>query len=82
MSLTVSGGVVCSCGVLGCRELGWPHEWDPIIAGDHCVAQAPPVHRISILNDDGTETLLNPPHRVSEPFVRWGSGYACAGCVD
>jgi hypothetical protein len=24
----------CSCGVEGCRELGWPHDWDPLAGGD------------------------------------------------
>lgn len=31
------GAPICSCGVPGCRELGWPHEWDPIACGDTCI---------------------------------------------
>ena len=29
----------CSCGVPGCRELGWPHEWNPSL--DSCSAGCP-----------------------------------------
>lgn len=79
---TPGGIVACSCGLAGCAELGWPHMWDPIAAGDTCVAQEPPVHHISFLNPDGGETPVNPPHRVTIPYVRYGSGYACVGCSD
>lgn len=37
MSATLTAPVDCSCGVKGCPELGWPHEWNPIAAGDTCV---------------------------------------------
>lgn len=69
--------VDCSCGVPDCRELGWPHEWDPIAAGDSCSAQAPPVMIVTYLGEPEQG-----PHPVTEPYVRYGSGYACAECVD
>jgi hypothetical protein len=62
-------------------DLGWPHEWDPIASNDHCTAQEPAWHAVSFLDDDGIETLLTAAHRVTEPYVRWGCGYACTGCA-
>jgi hypothetical protein len=29
-------GAICSCGDVTCRDLGWPHEWNPIDTGDSC----------------------------------------------
>jgi hypothetical protein len=26
----------CTCGIVGCKETGWPHEWNPIATGDDC----------------------------------------------
>lgn len=82
--------VACSCGVPNCPELGWPHEWDPIAAGDACVIVPPPTTYIGTLEENGSiETHfigsmlgIDQPHRVQAPYVRWGSGYACAGCVE
>lgn len=74
--------VACSCGVEGCRELGWPHEWDPITAGDQCTVTPPPMTTIQVGDEIRCFPLENTPHRVTEPYVRWGSGYACAVCVE
>ena len=85
--------VDCSCGVPGCPELGWPHEWDPIAAGDECVLGSAPGLRAFRLGDpDPVNTvydasaiegpLLDMRHLVREPHVRWGSGYACAACAE
>lgn len=79
--------VECSCGVPGCKELGWPHEWDPIAAGDNCLVIPPPVHIVDLIADDGTVQRTyfpsdSTPHLVREPYERWGSGYACAECVE
>lgn len=70
--------IVCSCGVVGCPELGWPHEWDPVACGDTCVlsGQGNP-HVFTV----GGVTLPT-SHPVAAPYVRVGSGYACAGCVE
>lgn len=60
--------MTCSCGVVDCPELGWPHEWDPSI--DDCVVcidGAP-------LDVGDVEGPLGP--------VRWGSGYAHRTCVE
>ncbi len=74
--------VECSCGVAGCRELGWPHEWDPIACGDSCAIIPPPVMTFTI----GERVIYSPPdhtpHRVTEPYERWGSGYACVPCIE
>lgn len=70
----------CSCGVVGCAELGWPHEWDPIATGDSCVLASTKWHGI-VVRDGRVIDLYEPPHRVREPYVRLGSGYACAECV-
>lgn len=85
--------VACSCGVDACRELGWPHEWDPIAAGDSCVlgvliglrvfefGTSDPASTIYDASDvDGP--LLELPHLCRTPYVRWGSGYACAVCAE
>lgn len=81
--------VACSCGVPGCRELGWPHEWDPIAAGDRCAITPPPTMFISTLGPEGETPIYagnmlgeNVPHLVREPYERWGSGYACVECVE
>jgi hypothetical protein len=71
--------------------MGWPHEWDPVAAGDECMAVEPfgltafvagtPDPRDIVLDvpdDDGP--LLGIRHRVRAPFVRYGSGYVCALC--
>jgi hypothetical protein len=74
--------IACSCGVDGCRELGWPHEWDPIAAGDDCsvggLGENP--HRFATIIDG---RIVSEPmgHKVAAPYVRWGSGYACEECV-
>jgi hypothetical protein len=87
--------VACSCGIDGCRELGWPHEWDPVAAGDECALGDPGggALRVFALGDpdpvdvvydagrvDGP--LLEVRHLVRAPYVRWGSGYACAVCAE
>lgn len=73
--------VACSCGVDDCRELGWPHEWDPIAAGDTCVLSNG-TRPVGIeVRGDRVVTLAVVDHRVREPYVRHGSGYACADCV-
>lgn len=72
----------CSCGVAGCRELGWPHEWDPLIGGDRCTVTPPPIISTVI---DGVARYWPPedaPHAVTAPYVRWGSGYSCVACVE
>jgi hypothetical protein len=77
--------VRCSCGVPGCRELGWPHEWDPIAAGDSCTVTPPPGLMVAIIEDGGRYALVScwhPPHKVREPYVRWGCGYSCVECVE
>ncbi|MGH2936924.1 MAG: hypothetical protein ACRDPE_02260 [Solirubrobacterales bacterium] len=71
----------CSCGVVDCPELGWPHEWDPIAAGDNCIIVPPPVHVIVVGDEVSVWPPESAPHKVTEPYVRYGSGYACAGCV-
>ncbi len=73
--------VACSCGVEGCRELGWPHEWDPIAAGDDCIIPPDSPHVFGTILPGGR--ILSDPrgHKVAAPFVRIGSGYACEGCV-
>lgn len=78
----VINAVECSCGVLGCRELGWPHEWDPIAAGDTCTIVPPPVFTLTIDNCVHYAPPECTPHFVTVPFERWGSGYACVGCID
>ena len=85
--------VACSCGTPDCPELGWPHEWDPVAAGDECLLVEPfgltafvmgdPDPRNVVLDapdDDGP--LLGIRHRVRAPYVRHGSGYACALCAE
>lgn len=78
-----SEAVACSCGVEGCRELGWPHEWDPLAAGDDCaiggLGENP--HRFATIIDG---RIVSEPigHKVREPYVRLGSGYACAVCAS
>lgn len=71
----------CSCGITDCPELGWPHEWDPIAAGDSCSAGQPPAIFTCSL-----QQLLSgwqpPVHKVTEPYVRYGSGYACVECAE
>lgn len=88
--------VDCSCGVQGCPELGWPHEWDPIKADDDCTLGHGPGSgglRVFFFGEpdpafaryDGGDyegPLLDVRHRVREPFVRWGSGYACVVCAE
>lgn len=78
-----SGSVVaCSCGVPGCRELDWPHEWDPIAASDTCVL-SPGRRPVGIAVRDGqVVTLVERDHAVTAPYVRLGSGYACASCAE
>lgn len=76
--------VQCSCGGAGCRELGWPHEWDPIAAGDDCVVgglgESP--HVFGTILPGGRVVVERQGHKVSAPYVRYGSGYACAACVE
>jgi hypothetical protein len=76
--------VACSCGVDGCPELGWPHEWDPIAAGDDCsiggLGGTPIV--LGTILPGGRIVNVRTGHKVTAPYVRYGSGYACAGCVD
>lgn len=73
--------VACSCGVPDCCELGWPHEWDPIAAGDSCIlARATPWD--IVIRDDQVITRYKAPHAVTEPYVRTGSGYACRACLE
>lgn len=76
--------VQCSCGVPGCRELGWPHEWDPIAAGDDCVigglGESPLV--LGLILPGGRIVNVRTGHKVAAPYVRHGSGYACVGCVE
>lgn len=88
--------VECSCGVAGCRELGWPHEWDPVAAGDDCTLGHGPGSgglRAFAFGDpdpafvrvdpgDYTGPILDFRHAVREPYQRWGSGYACVACVE
>lgn len=77
-----AAAVPCSCGVPDCRELGWPHEWDPIAAGDNCTVTPPPAIYAVV---DGVVRCWPPentPHCVTAPYVRWGCGYACATCVE
>lgn len=75
--------VLCSCGVMGCTELSWPHEWDPIAAGDDCIVgglgENP--HVFAVLLPDGRLAVERTGHKVRAPYVRLGSGYACAECV-
>jgi hypothetical protein len=75
--------VACSCGVEGCRELGWPHEWDPIAAGDDCVlgGLTGSPHVFGTILPGGRIVVERQGHNVTEPFVRWGSGYACEDCA-
>jgi len=68
--------------VAGCAELGWPHEWDPIAAGDSCIlcGQA----RVVDLRIDpvrGVVYVYEPAPVITAPYVRWGAGYAHAACV-
>lgn len=77
-----AGLIECSCGVPGCPELGWPHEWDPIAAGDSC-SLSNGTRPVGIVIRDGkvvTQVVID--HFVTEPYVRWGSGYACVECVE
>lgn len=87
--------IVCSCGVPGCPELGWPHEWDPIAADDSCTLgglgsgalrafYAGDPDPVLVRVDPGgySGPLLDFHHAVREPYERWGSGYACRSCVD
>lgn len=77
--------VACSCGVPGCPELGWPHEWDPIAAGDVCMAQPLPPHQIITLHEvDGHYVVTDHTalHKVSAPYARWGCGYGCLSCIE
>lgn len=75
--------VACSCGVEGCRELCWPHEWDPIAAGDDCIVgglgENP--HRFATLLPGGRLAVSRHGHEVTAPYVRHGCGYACEECV-
>ena len=76
--------VECSCGVPGCPEKGWPHEWDPIAAGDDCTiggtTDANPHHFARYIG--GGRYAEEPAgHKVSAPYVRHGSGYACESFV-
>lgn len=75
--------VDCSCGVADCRELGYPHEWDPIAAGDDCIVgglgETP--HVFAVLLPGGRLAVERTGHKVTAPYVRLGSGYACAGCA-
>jgi hypothetical protein len=83
--LTAAGeqGAVCSCGVPDCREFGWPHEWDPIACGDSCAIVPPPGLTVAVYLDAGTlVSCWHTPHRVTEPYQRWGSGYACVACIE
>lgn len=72
----------CSCGTPNCPELGWPHEWDPIAAGDNCLAVPPLVHVYVIDGEVSYGPAESAPHKVSEPYVRIGSGYACLRCAE
>lgn len=73
----------CSCGVDGCAELGWPHEWDPIAAGDSCVVgglgENP--HVFGTILPGGRIAVERQGHEVAAPYERYGSGYACQSCV-
>lgn len=84
--------IACSCGIPGCTEKGWPHEWDPLAAGDECVLgkacwmsifvaeEGDPAHRAHVVIGDGP--ALEVRHLVREPYVRRGSGYACRSCDE
>jgi hypothetical protein len=71
----------CSCGVDDCRELGWPHEWDPVAAGDTCTITPPPMVTAQVGDVIRYFPPENTPHRVEAPYERWGSGYACVHCI-
>ena len=73
--------VACSCGVDGCRETGWPHEWDPVAAGDTCALSVGSRPVGMVIRDGRVVFRCVIDHLVTAPHVRWGSGYACAGCV-
>lgn len=89
------GMIACSCGVPGCPELGWPHEWDPIVADDDCMLGHGPGSGGLRAFEFGTPDpafmrhdfggyggpMLEVRHAVRRPYRRWGSGYACAACV-
>jgi hypothetical protein len=70
---------VCSCGAPDCSELGWPHEWDPIAASDTCVLAVDEV--VALLPPHYRGTIIERAHVVRAPYVKIGSGYACAECA-
>lgn len=73
----------CSCGVPECRELGWPHEWDPIAAGDNCVLCG--FARLVDIRVDPVRGVIDIYERapvITAPYVRLGSGYAHAACAE
>lgn len=59
---------ICSCGIVDCRELGWPHEWDPAVAGDSC----------ALLCAAG----FFASEKLGVDYVRYGSGYAHVDCLE
>lgn len=59
MSATERRPTACSCGVEGCRELGWPHEWDPLVNGDSCTVTPPPIILTTV---DGVTRYWPPLH--------------------
>lgn len=75
--------VVCSCGVPNCRELGWPHEWDPIAAEDTCIlcgyARFVGIRFDPIL---GVVYIYKREPIITAPYVRWGCGYAHVKCAE
>lgn len=86
------GDVVCSCGIDGCKETGWPHEWNPVEAGDECGLGVHMYFRVFTIDQkdpflsaaelDHDEPSLEQRHRVRTPYVKWGSGYVCKVCAE
>lgn len=65
--------------------MGFPHEWDPIAAGDTCSITPPPGLMVVVLGDDGearSVSCWHMPHKVRAPYEKWGSGYACVECIE
>lgn len=71
----------CTCGVAGCRELGWPHDWDPLVNGDSCSVAPPPIGFVTVGDTTMCWPLSHTPHPVTAPYERWGSGHACVDCI-
>ena len=73
------GGVACPP---GCPELGWPHEWDPIAAGDDCAVGGLGENPHRFGRWIGGQLVTEPMgHKVTAPYVKVGSGYACVECA-